>query len=92
MAISIGRREFVAALSGSFIWPIAAHAQQPAMPVVGYLHTASPGPYAQLTAAFLQGLKEAGILRARTYQSNTVGLRVNSIGSRRLPLIWSNAK
>ena len=60
MASHIRRRKFLATLGGAAAWPLAARAQQPAIPVIGFLNTRGPTEDAHLVAAFRQGLAETG--------------------------------
>jgi putative tryptophan/tyrosine transport system substrate-binding protein len=85
MAIHIGRREFVVTLGGAAaMWPLAARAQQPAMPVVGFLRTGSLAHAGDRVTAFRQGLKEAGFVEG---QNVAIEYRWDEFQTDRSPLL-----
>ena len=77
------RREFITMLGGAAAWPIAARAQQPAMPVIGFLDTRAPDAMTDRLRVFRQSLKEAGFVEG---QDVTIEYR-SAEDQARLPLL-----
>jgi len=82
------RREFIGDVGGAAAWPLAARAQQPAIPVIGFLSSTSPQVFGERLAAFAQGLKEEGYIEGRTWLSNNAGRGTERIDCHCSRPIW----
>src|SRR5262245_35207293 len=69
LGVVMRRRDFITAVAASAAtWPLAASAEQPSIPLVGYLSGASAAQFPHLVAAFRRGLNEAGYVEGRNVQ------------------------
>jgi ABC-type uncharacterized transport system substrate-binding protein len=63
--MSLRRREFIAGLGGAAVWPLAVGAQQPVLPVIGFLNSSSPSAIEERLTSFRQGLREYGYVEGQ---------------------------
>ena len=78
------RRDFIALVGGAIAWPLAARAQQPSMPVIGWLYAGAPAAIAHLMPGFRQGLNDTGFIEG---QNVTIEYRFAESQYDRLPYL-----
>ena len=85
------RRDFIRAIAGSVLaWPLTSHAQQSAIPVIGYLGGETPERFATRLRAFREGLSATGFEEGRNVTIDSAGLTVKSTDCRRSrPILFS---
>src|SRR5215472_13563224 len=100
MASYIGRRKFLASLGGAAAWPLAARAQQPTMPVVGFLRDATAAGSGFMVDGLRKGLAEAGFVEGRNLaieyawtdgRSERLSSLAAELVARHVPVIVSSA-
>ena len=65
MSMCLRRRDLISLIGGAAAWPLSARAQQAAKTVIGFISSASPGPYAPFLSAFHNGLKGVGYVEGQ---------------------------
>jgi len=93
MTVTIGRRELLVALgSAAAAWPLAARAQQPAMPVIGYLSSLGQAISVRFDAAFRRGLSDVGYVEGQNVSVEYRWITDRYLHCRQWRLISYNAK
>ena len=87
--MSLRRRDFMAGLGGAAVWPLAGRGQQPAVPVIGFLHIGTPLAAADDVAALREGLGQAGYIEGRSLAIEFRFCKMESIRCQNSRPIWS---